>query len=194
MKKDTQINGLISPLLQIIRLSRALPFLKGKYILDVGCSNGEILKYLPVNIDYIGIEGNYNYCQRAKKNNPKFQFINLYLNENNVDKLPVSERSTIFMLAILEHLDDPISVLKGLKQYLQTHGRIIITTPSKYSRFILESGSNIKLFMREMDEHKHYFSKEDLFNISEQVQLKIKYYRKFEFGLNNLLVLERELT
>lgn len=189
MTKSTQINGLLSPLLQYIRIKKALPWIKYNRILDVGCSHGELLAYLPNNVDYIGIEGNTNYYRIAQKNNPKHLFINLYLDGDNSDKLNIPERDTIVMLAILEHLHKPTETLINLKRYLSKDGNIVITTPSNYAEKILKTGSRLKIFSSEMDEHKNHFSKNDLFQICKMASFSIVHYSKFEFGLNHLIVI-----
>ncbi len=190
MVKQSQINGLLSPLLQYIRIKKILPFIKGNRILDIGSSNGELLKYLPRDIDYIGIEGNAKYCKTAQLFNPNYKFINLYIDGENFINLNIPKRDTIVMLAILEHLNKPVETLKNLKKFISKNGNIIITTPNKYSEKILKIGSNLKIFMSEMNEHKNHFSKKDLFDICRMAGTKVIHYSKFEFGFNHLIVLK----
>lgn len=39
----------------------------GFMVLDVGCGYGNLLEYLPKNINYVGIDINQNYINYAKK-------------------------------------------------------------------------------------------------------------------------------
>lgn len=187
---QTQINGLLSPLLQKLRIKNAKPYFKGKVFLDVGCSLGEIIKHLPKDIDYTGIEGNSTYCENARKLHPDKNFINLYLDPVNVNKLQLKKPiDTVTMLAIVEHMDDPGGVLKGLRKYLADDGVIIISTPNKIGNSILNIGSKFGIFMNEMHEHKELFTKKRLFEIVAAAGYKVIAYHKFEFGLNHLLVI-----
>tara|TARA_Y100000310_G_scaffold205890_1_gene206247 strand:- start:234 stop:809 length:576 start_codon:yes stop_codon:yes gene_type:complete len=189
MTQRSQINGLFSPYLQKSRFKKIIPYIKGN-LLDIGCSTGEILSYLSTNIDYIGIEGNPIYFDNAQTLNPNHKFINLYLNNENSKNLDIPKIDTILMLAILEHLDKPLEVLKNLKNYLSENSRIIITTPSSYSKYILKVGSALKIFMNEMHEHKNHFSKKELFSLSEKAGMKVFHHSRFELGMNHLLILE----
>ena len=193
MKKQTQINGLLSPLLQKIRFNNIKPFINGKVCLDIGCSNGELRKHLHDDMIYIGIEGNKTYCDRAKVLYPDCEFINSYLNETKVKNLKISKKiECIVASAFIEHLDDPVIVLTGLKKYLKKDGRVIITTPSKFSEWILNYGSKVKLFSKEgAEEHKKQYTKKELFELSKKSGYNVIHYHAFEFGLNHLIVLEK---
>ena len=191
MKNQKPLNGILSPLLQKIRIKKALPYITGKHILDVGSSEGEILRYLPHDVDYIGIEGNTACCKIAQKIYPQHNFINLYLNVYNCDNLNISERDTILMLGILEHLAQPVEILKKLKKYLSGEGNIIITTPSNYTKWILKTGARFRMFSSDKHEHKNHFSEYELKRICENAGTSIIHYSRFEFRLNHLIVLRQ---
>ena len=109
------------------------------------------------------------------------------------DKLDSRTRyDNIIMSAFIEHLDDPVDILKELNQLLTTNGKIIITTPSHEAKRILDLGSKIKLFSREaFQEHKDHLSKESLVNLLNEAGLDLIHYEKFEFGFNQLVVAKR---
>ena len=46
-RNNSQINGLLSPLLQKLRIKNAKRFFRGKSFLDICCSLGEIITHLP---------------------------------------------------------------------------------------------------------------------------------------------------
>jgi 2-polyprenyl-3-methyl-5-hydroxy-6-metoxy-1,4-benzoquinol methylase len=189
----SQINGIISPLLQKIRINQAKRFMKGNSFLDVGSSLGEIIRILPKKAIYVGIEGNKDFFINAKNKNPNHKFINLYLNKNNVKNLKIKEKfDTIFALAVVEHMNDPEQIISGLKKYLKPEGRIIITTPSKWSELILNLGSKLGIFMEEMGEHKKQFTKEEIIKLGISAGYSIEHYKSFELGMNHLLVLKKK--
>jgi len=189
---QSQINGLLSPILQKMRIINAKPYFSGNRFLDIGSSLGEIIKYLPLNSEYVGIEGNKIYYGNAKKLYPDKQFINLYLDRKNVKYLPVNGKfDTIIMLAILEHVDHPADILSSLKKFLSDKGVIIVSTPNKTGNAILNLGSKIGLFMNEMDEHRELFTKKRLFDMAQKSGYKVVHYHSFELGMNHLMVLSK---
>lgn len=188
---STQINGLFSPWLQSLRFRKAMPWVRGKRLLDVGCSQGELLQWLPDVEDYVGVEGREDICAHARAKHPQHQFINLYLDKDNVTSLDIKDRDTILMLAVLEHLEHPAEVLAGLGRYLVPGGRIVLTTPSPLGKPILDVGSWFGFFMSEMDEHHSYFSRKRLHGLCRQAGYRMLRLTSFEAGLNHLAVMEK---
>ena len=62
----SQITGKLSPLLQKIRIKRAKRQFKGRNYIDIGCSEGELITYLPKNVKYIGIESDKELLKKYK--------------------------------------------------------------------------------------------------------------------------------
>ena len=177
MENSTQINGIFSPWLQKFRIKKALLHIIGNKILDVGSSNGELLDYLSPKIEYLGIEGNKRYFKNAKAKYPEYKFVNMYIDgENTNEIINYGKRDTIFMLAVIEHLNYPEHTLKIIKKCLSNKGVIIITTPNSNSKNILHVGSKLGLFTNEMHEHKNHFSKKELEKVINKAELNIKYY------------------
>ena len=191
MNNQTPISGILSPFLQKNRFKNAKPYFKGKSFLDIGCSLGEIIPHLPKNSKYLGIEGNKTYLMNAKKRWPRHKFLNIYLEKNNVNRLNITERfDTIIALAVIEHMNEPKKILKGLKKYLKKNGIIIISTPTKFSEFILRFGSKFRIFSSsQIHKHKQHFTKKELKNLVKEAGYKIIHYHSFEFGLNHLIVI-----
>ena len=190
MNRQTELNGILSPFLQKIRMAKALPYIRGKCILDVGSCRGEILKYLKRDIDYIGIEGNSLSCEFAQKKYPQHIFMNLYLDIYNSANFDISKRDTIIMLSVFEHLSEPLEILRNLRRYLAKDGNIVITTPSNYAEWILKAGGKFRIFANDKHEHKNHFSKAKLISICEEAGASIVHYSSFEFGANHLVVLK----
>jgi ubiquinone/menaquinone biosynthesis C-methylase UbiE len=74
------------------------------------------------------------------------------LEDGNVD--------CVTMLALLEHLDKPASVLQEVFRILRPGGKVILTTPAPCSKPLLEFlAFRLKLISaEEIKDHKHYFS------------------------------------
>lgn len=104
----------------------------GKLVLDVGCYEGKFLTMLPKEIRCIGIDMDEMAINRARQKNGsarmKFEVGNFenYLHEEQPD--------IITMFHLLEHLTDPVLVLKQLLKNSKENTKLIVEVP------ILEQG------------------------------------------------------
>lgn len=94
-------------------------------VLDVGCANQYMKKYIAQSDNYIGLD----YYQTATQ---------WYQTEPNVfadaQKLPFSDEciDTLLLLDVLEHLPDPVLAIKEIRRVLKAEGRCIISIPFMY--------------------------------------------------------------
>lgn len=153
--------------LQQRRFNMILPHVIGKRVLDFGGNKGELKEFLPGK-DYTVC--NYDYKEAIK--------------DKTFD--------TIVMLAVIEHIEykKVFSLIKELRKHLAPCGRIIITTPTKYSIPILELMSIIGITDRDnILEHKHYWTKNELYCLSLPYPKEIVTYKSFQFGMNQLFIM-----
>jgi len=117
--------------------------LKNKIVADIGCNNGyymfRMLSQNPQKV--VGFDPMALFKLQ-------FDFINHFIKSDKliyellgVEHLPMYEEKfdTIFCLGVLYHRSDPITMLKQLKQSLNSGGELIIDT------FIIESDEEIAL-------------------------------------------------
>ena len=75
-------------------------------ILDIGCGNGNIVRYLPKSIKYLGYDFNSNYILNAKKlysnEKIKFECIDINIGKLNFD----SNFDFVIVIGVLHHLSD----------------------------------------------------------------------------------------
>ena len=103
-----------------------------------------------------------------------------YPKNNSVD--------VVTALAVIEHIEDPLKVLKKLRVVLKPGGKIIITTPSPLNWSLLEILSTLGLqSRREIVEHESYFFKKSLIKLLTKAGFKNIKHEYFEFWLNNLV-------
>ena len=151
--------------LQEYRFKKVKPFLRGD-VLDFGGNEGE-LKNL--------VSGKYtlvNYDRSA-------MFKDRY--------------DTIVLLAVIEHIDvsEVYKIFSEFKPLLRSSGKIFLTTPTKACMPILEVLSRAGVLSREnILEHKHYWSKKDIFDLAKKNGFTVTMYKKFQAGLNQLAVFE----
>ena len=157
---------LLESLLQKQRFKKILHFIRGNSVLDFGGNKGELKNH--VSQEYMLCNEDYSVLQGKKFD-------------------------TIVSLAVVEHIPEEqvFEIIKMLKKRLNKNGRIIITTPTKRNKPILEFLGKLNLLDKEnIKQHKHYWNKEELFNLAKKSDLNISYYKKFQFGLNQIIVLD----
>ena len=185
-----QITGLLSPLLEKWRLNKIKKYVTGNKILDFGCGYGKLATILSEK-EYVGIDINKTVLEFAKEINAERKNAKFYSLDSFEDKNCMFD--TIILAAVVEHMECPVQTLMKLKEHLQGGGRVIITTPTSNANEILRIGSKIKLFSKEsLVENNELWNKYDFINISKKIGLKLEYYERFEFGLNQLAVYRNE--
>ena len=155
----------IESFLQKRRFKKVLPFLKGD-ILDFGGNDGELEQY---------VKGSYTLV--------------------NYDHAPMENKTfdTIVALAVIEHIDIPdvFAVVGKFKPKLKPGGTIFLTTPTRMAKPVLEFLAFINMVDKEnIEEHKHYWNKKEIYELAVKNGFEIKEYRKFQFGFNQFAVLQ----
>jgi SAM-dependent methyltransferase len=99
----------------------------------------------------------------------------------------------VVMLAVLEHLPQPEPVLREAHRILVPGGSLILTWPSAMVDPILKVLHGLRLVSDEMesDEHQRRIPVSELQQMLERIGFKGFLHRRFELGLNNLMVASR---
>jgi len=99
----------------------------------------------------------------------------------------------VVMLAVLEHLKEPERVLREAHRILAHEGTLVLTWPSAMVDPILKVLHAIGLVSAEMesDEHQERIPVAALMQMLQGVGFQKFIHRRFEFGLNNLMVATR---
>ena len=96
----------------------------------------------------------------------------------------------VVMLAVLEHLTEPEKVLSEAYGVIASQGSLILTWPSAMVDPILNTLHALRLISDEMesDEHQKRIPVETLQQMLQRIGFQKFLHRRFEVGLNNLMV------
>lgn len=166
-------------------------FVKRGRILDIGSSTGTMLSVFKEHgWETWGVEPSES-AQSAKSKGHKI--INNYFEKA---KLPANFFDAVIANHTLEHMDDPLLVLKKVYRLLKKGGIVFIDVPNAGGL-----GSKIlgeKWPYRAPEEHKHQFTRQSLASIFEKAGFKIVHFESrsgiFEFANPILECLDAILT
>jgi len=177
---------LLEPIFRKLRVGRIISRIPDNVELcDVGCgSTGELLNSIRDRL-----KKGYGFDRLV--NNVNDSIITLKRLNLETEPIPLEDSSVnvVTAMAVLEHLEHPLYVLKQAYRILRPQGFLLLTTPAKIAKPVLEFLA-FRLHIiskREIDEHKHYFNKGELKEILMEAgfsgdKLSIS---TFQFGFNN---------
>jgi 2-polyprenyl-3-methyl-5-hydroxy-6-metoxy-1,4-benzoquinol methylase len=159
---------LLEGFLQQSRFKQAQPYLNGD-VLDFGGNKGELKKL---------VKGSYTLV--------------------NYDHSPMKNKTfdTVVALAVIEHIevDDVFSVFKEFRIKVRSNGIIFLTTPTPLAKPLLEFLAFINVLDKHnIEEHKHYWTKDEIEKLANKNGFRLKKYKKFQLGFNQLAILERTI-
>jgi 2-polyprenyl-3-methyl-5-hydroxy-6-metoxy-1,4-benzoquinol methylase len=116
----------------------------------------------------------------------------------NYDHSTIENRKvdTIVSLATIEHLEvtNVYEIFARFKEILSKGGHITITTPAPLSKPVLEFMAILGIVDRaNIEEHKHYWTREDLEMLGKQTGFVMTKYQQFQFGFNQIVVFRKEV-
>ena len=124
---------------------------------------------------------------------PELQTLERFVfHEGTIEEtLPTLETETmdvVMLISVLEHLDEPLFALQSAWRLLKPSGLLLVNVPTWLGKRFLEfSAFRLGLSPKvEMDDHKMYYGKRDLWPILvrsgfKPSQIRLKYHK---FGLN----------
>jgi 2-polyprenyl-3-methyl-5-hydroxy-6-metoxy-1,4-benzoquinol methylase len=178
---DDYTSGYLSPWLRSKRFKKAQPYLKGR-ILDYGCGTGGLAEFCMPDF-YVGFDKSQELIDRARKTHPGYCFVREISDRDKFD--------TIVLLAVLEHVEHPVSVLKKFKQMLNPTGHIVLTVPHPKFFGIHKTCSRIGLFSQYAgQDHKEKINHHQILTLAKDARLVVVKYSRFLFGANQLFILK----
>jgi len=158
------------------------PWLQGS-VFDFGCGSGALAQYVNA-AKYCGYDIDAASLARARSLHPQHRFVEA---QPGVDQF-----DTVVSLAVIEHCDDPAAFLARLVALTRPGGRVALTTPHPAYEFIHDFGARIGVFSRDAsEEHEALLDRKALCALAAAQGLHVLQYRRFLFGANQLIVLQR---
>jgi 2-polyprenyl-3-methyl-5-hydroxy-6-metoxy-1,4-benzoquinol methylase len=148
-----------------------------KRLLDVGCGTGEFISFMKEHgWNVTGLEVSEQACMIAKRKG-------LQVYSLTVDQLKHSHPTllktfdAITLLHVLEHVPDPVGLLKSLRELLTTSGKIIIHVPNDFNELQLHAQRHLKKdpWWIAVPDHINYFTVNSLTNLLKELGFDVIY-------------------
>lgn len=184
-----ETEGVLSPYLARQRYKNAAKYVStDDTVLDLGCGVGGFKKYLPSDTEYYGIDAEENWDK--EKSGYLFK---AKIGQSLPAKLQKKNFTVVSALALIEHLDDPGSLLRDAAKVLKKGGLLIVTTPHPLGRKVHDTGSRLGIFSSHAsEEHEDFLDKVDLSKLAEGNGYKFVSYKRFLFGMNQIAVYRKK--
>lgn len=168
------------------RARKVISHVKGR-VLDVGCGSGTILNFLPGDIDYVGVEINPHLVEILLDSYPGATAYSLDIQREAVSGEKPFD--TILALALIEHLERPMDFLERYVPLLAEGGAMVVTTPTRTGDRVHRVLQRLGIASPVVGEvHFHIYRLSDLKAILEGQGLNIVTARRFQIGMNQLVV------
>jgi ubiquinone/menaquinone biosynthesis C-methylase UbiE len=141
---------------------KRLPQTSGLRVLDLGCGyHATYLKAIGKRLaEGVGVD--FHVSEESRRH-PRLSFVTSSV-EDALPELPSNAFDAVLFISVLEHVRNPAECLSHCHRVLKAGGRLLVNVPTWYAKPVLEL-SAFKFGTSpacEMDDHKMYYSKRDL--------------------------------
>ena len=167
-------------------IRRRLPNRSDLRLLDLGCGyHATLLRtFLPRLEEGVGID--FGISDEVRRI-PRLSFLEGEI-EDHLPRLPSSRFDVVLLISVLEHLAEPLPVLRHCRRTLCRRGILLINVPTWWGKGLLEF-SAFRLGASpaaEMNDHKMYYDKRDLWPLLVKAgfrpaDIRLRYHK---LGLN----------
>jgi len=191
--RTTRSFGLLEEFLAKKRSQRANKLIPQSHrsgrILDVGCGIYPAFLLLTAFSEKYGIDKTYSALWQTELKDRSLTLMNHDV--ENEDPLPFHDEyfDTVTMLAVFEHIThhNLPRVLQELNRVLKRGGLLIITTPAKWTGFILNGMARLRLISNlEIKDHKALYTTDSIITTLQEGGFTLKNIKLgyFEFYMN----------
>jgi len=145
-------------------ISKILKKQKVKKVLDFGCNDGLLNKYLSKKIMYWGVDNNIHIKKELKLFSKNIKIIKkkLPFNNNFFDCVVLSH--------VIAHIENPYELIINLEKKLKFNGIFIIISPNKFYKFFYSFLNIFNNYNPDTTIYKHYSS----------LEIKRKFLKNYE--------------
>lgn len=170
----------------------------GGRILDVGCADGMFSKVIfdkSKAEELIGVDvlkGSVNWAKKHWVKNKRMEF--RIRDAHNLNFKPQSF-DTVFILEVLEHVEDPEKVLRSVKKILRKGGYGVFLVPSDSLLFRLVWFLWLHFYPRGWvwrDTHIRTYRDNNLLRLCKKMGFKIEIDKKFNLGMLQLIKVRKK--
>jgi 2-polyprenyl-3-methyl-5-hydroxy-6-metoxy-1,4-benzoquinol methylase len=176
--------------LQRWRIRRAAEYInRGDRVLDVGCADGALFRYVPDLGHSAGVEPDLD--RALLPSIPNVDFFGGYFPEAIGGGVRLFD--VITLLAVLEHVPpaQQAPLAQACAAHLRPGGRLVITVPSPAVDYVLVALKSLRIIDGMSIEQHYGFATAQTPGIFSPYGFDLAARRRFQLGFNNLFVFER---
>lgn len=145
-------------------ISKILKKQKVKKVLDFGCNDGLLKKYLSKKIMYWGVDNNRHIKKELKLFSKNIKIIK--------NKLPFNNNffDCVVLSHVIAHIENPYELIINLEKKLKFNGIFIIISPNKFYKFFYSFLNIFNNYNPDTTIYKHYSS----------LEIKKKFLKNYE--------------
>lgn len=154
--------------------------IRGKSLLELGPAEGVMTENLvKLGLEMTVVEGSKKFSEDLQKRYPKLEVVNCLFEDFQTEK----KFDNIILGHVLEHVIDPVQILKVIKPYLTANGKILAAVPN--SRSLHRQAAVIMGLLAQEDAqseldihhgHRRVFNPESFRNAFYQAGLKVELF------------------
>lgn len=168
------------------------PYL-GMNVLDIGCGSGVLIPFLSKEASYKGVDVDPESVNSLKLRYPEHTFHCLDLDKDSLTNAIVGvSLSSIVLSAVIEHLENPDTVLKQCQSLMNDATRLVVTTPTPIGDLVSRAIERMifrNRHRKNIHPHLRNYSKKALVSLGEGHGLACILYRRLGWHRQNQLAI-----
>jgi len=112
------------------QVKSCLEYMHGTSLLDLACGDGLLTEQFKQHFSrVVGVDASSKHLEKARNRNEEIEFFNCLIEDFEIDE----KFDNVTLINILEHVRDPISLLKKSADFLNDNGVLIVHVPNAHA-------------------------------------------------------------